>query len=106
MIEGRDDIREQVVALTFDDGPSEWTGQILQHLAEHTGAFISCLVAVAPEAGHVQKDIGHPIVRDDESESFCDIEPFDDASQLNEIGRRVVDEFSDRPWPEIGPRHF
>ena len=48
-IEGRDDIREPLVALTFDDGPSEWTGQILQHLAEHDGHgtffALGCLAA-------------------------------------------------------------
>ena len=49
MIDRRDDIREQVVALTFDDGPSEWTGQILQHLADHDGHgtffALGCLAA-------------------------------------------------------------
>jgi len=48
-IEGRDDIREPIVALTFDDGPSEWTGQILQHLAKHDGHgtffALGCLAA-------------------------------------------------------------
>lgn len=37
MIDGRHEIRGQVVALTFDDDPSESTGQVLQHLADHDG---------------------------------------------------------------------
>ncbi|MBA3736495.1 MAG: polysaccharide deacetylase family protein [Actinobacteria bacterium] len=37
VIDGRHEIRGQVVALTFDDDPSESTGQVLQHLADHDG---------------------------------------------------------------------
>jgi peptidoglycan/xylan/chitin deacetylase (PgdA/CDA1 family) len=37
VIEHRHDIRKNLVALTFDDGPSEWTVQILHHLAAHEG---------------------------------------------------------------------
>ena len=36
-IEHRHGIAEPVVALTYDDGPSEWTVPILEHLAEHDG---------------------------------------------------------------------
>ena len=36
-IEHRHGIAEPLVALTYDDGPSEWTGPILDHFAEHDG---------------------------------------------------------------------
>jgi peptidoglycan-N-acetylglucosamine deacetylase len=37
VLEHRYGIRDDVVALTFDDGPSPWTGPILDLLAEHDG---------------------------------------------------------------------
>lgn len=36
-IEHRHGIAEPLVALTYDDGPSEWTTPILDHFAEHDG---------------------------------------------------------------------
>jgi peptidoglycan/xylan/chitin deacetylase (PgdA/CDA1 family) len=36
-IEHRHGIAEPLVALTYDDGPSEWTDAILDHLADHDG---------------------------------------------------------------------
>ena len=36
-LEHRHDTGDDVVALTFDDGPSAWTGPILDLLAEHEG---------------------------------------------------------------------
>ena len=37
VLEHRHDIRDDVFALTFDDGPSPWTGPILELLAAHEG---------------------------------------------------------------------
>jgi len=37
VVEHRHGIRDDVVALTFDDGPSPWTGPILDLLAAHKG---------------------------------------------------------------------
>ena len=37
VLEHRHGIRDDVVALTFDDGPSPWTGPILDLLAAHEG---------------------------------------------------------------------
>jgi peptidoglycan/xylan/chitin deacetylase (PgdA/CDA1 family) len=49
LIDQRHDIREGVIALTFDDGPSDWTAQILQHLEAHEGHAtffaLGCLAA-------------------------------------------------------------
>ena len=58
--------------------------------------------AVTAQAGHVQQHVGHAVVGNDEAKSLGDVEPFDDARQLDEIGRRLVGEFSDRSWSEIG----
>jgi len=49
VLEHRHDIGEDVVALTFDDGPSPWTGPILDLLATHEGHAtffaLGCLAA-------------------------------------------------------------
>jgi peptidoglycan/xylan/chitin deacetylase (PgdA/CDA1 family) len=48
-LENRHDITADVVALTFDDGPSPWTAQILDVLAAHDGHAtffaLGCLAA-------------------------------------------------------------
>ena len=54
----------------------------------------------------MEKHIGLSVIRYDEAKTLRDIEPFDDTRQFDEIGRRIIDDFSDRSWSEIGPRHF
>src|SRR5215831_20037905 len=78
----------------------------LQHLTQNPSTLIGGLVAVAAQTSHVQKYVWHPVVRDDESEALGDIKPLNDTAQLDEIGRRFIDELSDRSLAEIGPRHF
>src|SRR5215831_15947401 len=78
----------------------------LQHLTQNPSTLIGGLVAVAAQTSHVQKYVRHPVVRDDESEALGDIEPLNDTAQFNEIGRRFIDELSDRSLAEIGPSHF
>src|SRR5262249_44116819 len=78
----------------------------LQNLAENPSTLIGGLETVAAQTSHVQKYVWHSVVRDDESEALGDIEPLNDTAQFNEIGRRFIDEFSDRSLAEIGPRHF
>src|SRR5262245_61226370 len=78
----------------------------LQHLTQNSSALIGGLVAVAAQTSHVQKYVWHPIVRDDESEALRDIEPLNDTTHFDEIGRRFIDEISDRSLAEIGPSHF
>ena len=64
----------------------------LQHLGDHARAFVGGLETVAPQARHVQQDVGAAVVRHDESIAFGDIEPFDDTGQLDDgcrlVGRR------------------
>ena len=45
---------------------------------------------VAAQAGHVQQDIRHAVVRHDEAESLRHIEPLDDTGKLDEICRRCL----------------
>src|SRR5262245_61517945 len=71
----------------------------LQHFTQNSSTFVSRLVTVAAQAGHVKKYVRHPVVGNDKSEALRDIEPFNDAAQFDE-GRRFVDEFSDCPLPE------
>ena len=39
---------------------------------------------VATQAGHVQEDVGHPIVGNDEAVALGDVEPLDDAGELDD----------------------
>jgi len=78
----------------------------LQYLTDYPRAFIRSLKAVSSQAGNVQKNVRHPVVGNDESETLRDVKPLNDAGQLDEISRRFFDELSDRPRPEICPRHF
>ena len=73
----------------------------LQHLGDDARAFVGGLETVAPQAGHVQQDVGAAVVRHDESISFGHIEPFDDTGQLDD-GRRLVRDVTDllRPKPQ------
>jgi peptidoglycan/xylan/chitin deacetylase (PgdA/CDA1 family) len=60
VLEHRHDIADDVVALTFDDGPSRWTGEILDLLARHEGHAtffaLGCLVG-APEGAQALRGI-------------------------------------------------
>src|SRR5215467_8145579 len=78
----------------------------LQNLAQNPSTLIGGLVTVAAQTSHVQKYVGHPVVRDDETETLRDIEPLNDTAQFDEIGRRFIDELCDRSLAEIGPIHF
>ena len=78
----------------------------LQHLDRHPRTFVGRLVAVAAQARHVQKYVGHPVVGNDESKTLGDIEPLDDAGQFDEIGRRLVDESLTAPGRRFAPDIF
>ena len=63
----------------------------LQHLDHDARAFIGDLKAVAAQAGHVQEDVGHPVVGNDEAVALGDIEPFDDAGELDDARGLIAD---------------
>ena len=46
---------------------------------DHARAFIGGLVSVAAQAGHVQKNVGQPVIGNDEAITLGDVEPLDDA---------------------------
>ena len=64
------------VALTFDDGPSEWTAPILDLLAEHrahaTFFLIGSLIGGRPEIVERMQAEGHEIANHTWSASFAD----------------------------------
>jgi hypothetical protein len=84
VIEGRDDIREPIVALTFDDGPSEWTGPILQHLADHGGHgtffALGCLAADEQRSPTLRRVV----------ESGSEVRPPDEAAELSRPTREAT----------------
>src|SRR5262249_17231560 len=60
-------------------------------LDDYPRALISNLKAVAPQARHVQKNVGHPVVGNDEAIAFGDIEPLDGAAELDDARRFAAD---------------
>src|ERR1041385_2433886 len=50
--------------------------------ADDPCALIGGLIAVTAQAGHMQKDVRHSVVGDDEPKSLRNIEPLDDARQF------------------------
>ena len=84
----------------------------LQHLADDARAFVGGLEAVAAQAGHVQQHVRHAVVGNDEAVALGDVEPFDDAGELDD-GRRLVGEVAELGcgpspstfWPQFVRRH-
>src|SRR5208283_4555732 len=76
------------------------------HFAAHPRALIGGLVAIAAQARHVQEYVGHPVVRNDEAVSLCDIEPFDDARDLDDTGCRLIVEIDIRSEFRLGEFGF
>src|SRR5262245_20380125 len=66
------------------------TARALQYLDYDARAFVCDLEAVAPQARHVQENVWHAVVGNDESISFGYIEPLDDAGELNDARRLVT----------------
>jgi hypothetical protein len=56
----------------------------LQHLDNDARPLVGNLETVAPQAGHVQKNVGHPVVGDNETVTLGDIEPLDGAGELDD----------------------
>jgi hypothetical protein len=59
----------------------------LLDFADHPGAFKNGLISVAAQTSHMQQDVLHPVVRNDETEPLGDVKPLDDAGNLHEIHR-------------------
>ena len=57
VLEHRHGIRDDVVALTFDDGPSPWTGPILDLLAEHESHATFFALGCLPAEGRTEQTL-------------------------------------------------
>src|SRR5215471_17476996 len=63
----------------------------LQHFDYDARALIGDLEAVAPQASHVQENVRHPVVGNDETVALGDIEPLDDAGEFDDARGFVAD---------------
>src|SRR5262245_31056633 len=63
----------------------------LQHLDHDACTLVCDLESVAPQTGHVQEDVGHPVVGNDEAVTLGDVEPLDDAGELDDARGLVTD---------------
>ena len=62
----------------------------LQHLDHDARALIGDLMTVTTQTRRVQENIGHSVVGNDEAVALGDVEPFDDASKLDDPRRLIV----------------
>jgi hypothetical protein len=74
-----------------DDAEGLQTARALQHLDHHPRPFIGDLEAIAPQARHVQQNVGHPVIGNNEAIALGDVEPFDDAGELDDARGLVAD---------------
>ena len=74
-----------------EDAKRLQAARTLQHLDHDARTLIGDLEAVAPQARHVQEDVGHAVVGNDEAVSLGDIEPLDDAGELDDARGLVTD---------------
>ncbi len=61
----------------------------LHRLDDDPRALVGDLVAVAAQAGHVEKDVGQAVIRQDEAEALGHVEPLDPTADLDQIQRRL-----------------
>ena len=61
----------------------------LDGLDDDPGALVGGLVAVPPQAGHVQEHDRQAVVRHDEAEALGDVEPLDPAADLDQLERPI-----------------
>src|SRR5262245_8556432 len=63
----------------------------LQHLDHDACTLVGDLESVAAQTGHVQEDVGHPVVGNDEAVTLGHIEPLDGAGQFDDARGLVTD---------------
>jgi peptidoglycan/xylan/chitin deacetylase (PgdA/CDA1 family) len=92
-LESRHDVKTTVVALTFDDGLSQWTHAILHLLAQHGGHAtffaLGCLAA-APEGQETLKVIAAGSEIGNHTFSHPSLPTIDDDAIRDELGLRSV----------------
>ena len=91
-IEHRHGIAEPLVALTYDDGPSEWTVPILEHFAEHDGRATFFVLGNAIDGEERRATLRRTVAEGHEigNHTFThpgDLATLDEAVIREEIGR-------------------
>ena len=91
-IEHRHGIAEPLVALTYDDGPSEWTVPILEHFAEHHGRATFFVLGNAIDGEERRATLRRTVAEGHEigNHTFThpgDLATLDEAVIREEIGR-------------------
>ena len=91
-IEHRHGIAEPLVALTYDDGPSEWTIPILEHFAEHDGRATFFVLGNAIDGEERRATLRRTVAEGHEigNHTFThpgDLATLDEAVIREEIGR-------------------
>jgi len=91
-IEHRHGIAEPLVALTYDDGPSEWTVPILEHFAEHHGRATFFVLGNAIDGEERRATLRRTVAEGHEigNHTFShpgDLAKLDEAVIREEIGR-------------------
>ena len=91
-IEHRHGIAEPLVALTYDDGPSEWTVPILEHFAEHHGRATFFVLGNAIDGEERRATLRRTVAEGHEigNHTFShpgDLATLDEAVIREEIGR-------------------
>jgi peptidoglycan/xylan/chitin deacetylase (PgdA/CDA1 family) len=91
-IEHRHGIAEPLVALTYDDGPSEWTVPILEHFAEHDGRATFFVLGNAIDGEERRATLRRTVAEGHEigNHTFShpgDLATLDEAVIREEIGR-------------------
>ena len=66
------------------------------YAADDARTFVSGLEAVAPQARHMEQDIRHSVIGQDKAIALRDIEPLDDARDLDDGRAGLVDEIAER----------
>ena len=90
-IEHRHGIAEPLVALTYDDGPSEWTDPILDHFAEHDGRATFFVLGNAIDGDDRRETLRRTVAEGHEIGNHTFTHP-GDLSALDEVViRREID---------------
>jgi peptidoglycan/xylan/chitin deacetylase (PgdA/CDA1 family) len=91
VLDHRHDIAEDVVALTFDDGPSPWTGPILDLLAAHeshaTFFALGCLAGAPDGVQALRRILEEGSEIGNHTFSHPSLPKLDDDSIRDELGR-------------------
>jgi peptidoglycan/xylan/chitin deacetylase (PgdA/CDA1 family) len=101
VLEHRHDVGEDVVALTFDDGPSPWTGPILDLLAAHKGHgtffTLGCAVTSNERRATLQRIVVEGSELGDHTFTHPRLSTLPDAAILDELARArcVIEETSE-----------